>query len=918
MRIRSQRPVAAPNAFHGVVSQRHILRRHAGVSTIIAAIFILAVLVTFIVSFTLIMGKLASVVSRIARSGAEAVRRAGENLAFYGITVYSDGVEATVVNKGDSPIIICGYVLRNNSLVEYGSLNPPTYVAPMSEAQVFIPSSKPLSSSSEYVVTLVSSDGASFQASYPLPTVATATAAPTTTAIRAGLLNTYLPGTAEDGTVTWEGVAPVPAKEVREGNVTSYNVTAGEQEAPAQPCYLNLSDGKEVNVTAEETVVRVGRAAVFWSDFSVNPFTSGALKPLNATAEWEWVPSGYIEQLNDQDGEFIALTHLTKPLNPSTDTVYVLMKANISATGAPDVRADAVYDGVGGFYTLGASTAPRPGAPPGSIASVEIWLRSAGAWTQLYPPPGPAPPPPPLPPGTQVPGLNQWFWVLSKWEPGGDMYVTLYNSQGAEINTGNAVDDTVSPTAVGIGTYYSTAAFDDVVVTVNASPAYVTVVNTPPYATVALYDSAGNLVAEATASAQGVATLDVLTDPIVRGGNITVYTAAGVKYASAVFPAVVGGDTYAVEYAVSVSAESITNLSGASAILSMDVGVSTRANVSTVNYTVYAYDWATGGYVVVGSGSGSVSENISGLPPQLIDQVNGTALLRLTEYCSQPFNVSLDELNAFPTVAVPTSEPVLMVGEGGSQHIAVLTLESTAEGVKASLWGVIDAHTLFDGHADIAFDNYTTDELYLLNTTGIYNSTLLRPGVWTLLTAAIHSSGAGARLEVMHNPATGSTVLAVMPGEGNDSIYVYNLSNGSVFARPYGALGLNESMPYAVSALNGTTLFTILQNTSSTAATLLEYDPFTNTLLIPPDNRTNLMPGLYNVGLAYGGRSLWLVLNGGSLYRVDPVYGTFTHLNTLYLPAPLGPGDRLEWFSDYLLLVRASGTSEIWVLPLPP
>ena len=894
------------------------LPRRRGVSTIIAAIFILAVLVTFIVSFTLIMGRLAGVVSRVARSNEEVIKRANEDLEFYGITVYSDGIDLAVVNKGDSPVIVCGYVLRNDSLLEYGTLNPPTYVPPMREAHIFIPSSKPLSPNSQYVITLVSRDGASFKTSYPPPPAPATTAAPSTTALQASLLNTYLPGTAEDGTVTWEGIAPIPAKEVRGGNVTSYNVTSGTQVAPAKPYYLNLSDGEEVNVTAEETVVRVGRAAVFWSDFNTNPFTSGALKPLNTTAEWLWVPSGYVEQLNDQDGEFIALAHLTRPINPSTDTIYVLMEANISAAGAPDVRADAIYDGPGGFYTQGASTAPRPGVPPGSVASVEIWLRSAGAWTQLYPPAGPAPPPPPLPPGTQVPGLNQWFWVLSEHEPDGSMYVTLYNSQGVAISTGNVLDTTVSPTSIGIGTYYSTAAFDDVVITVNASPAYVTVENTPPYATVALYDSAGNLVAEATASAQGVATLNVLTDPIVRDGNITVYTATGAKYASAVFPAVVGGDTYAVEYAVSVTDEAVVSLSGSSAVVSMDVGAAAQANVSAVNYTIYAYDWATGGYVEVGSGSGSLSINVSGLPPQLINQSNGTALLRLSEYSSQPFNVSIDELNAFPTVAVPTLEPALMVGEGGSHYIAVLTLKAGAEGVTASLWGVIDAHSEFNGYADIAFDNYSTDYLYLINTTGIYNTTLLNPSTWTLVTSALHSTGAGVRLEVLHNPSTGSTVLTVMPGEGNDTIYVYNVSDGSILARPYGGLGLNASTPYAVSASNGTTLFTILQNTSSTAATLLEYDPFTNTVFIPPSNSSNAMPGLYSVGLAYGGESLWLILNGGSLYRVDPTYGTFTHLNTEYLPAPLGPGDRLEYFDNYLILVRGSGTSEVWVVPLPP
>ncbi len=170
----------------------------------------------------------------------------------------------------------------------------------------------------------------------------------------------------------------------------------------------------------------------------------------------------------------------------------------------------------------------------------------------------------------------------------------------------------------------------------------------------------------------------------------------------------------------------------------------------------------------------------------------------------------------------------------------------------------------------------------------------------------------------MHDSVSGRTYLVVLPGVGNQSFCVYNLTaypSGGAWLISFASRGLNVSSPYTVSAVVGAKVYTILQNTTSKAAVLVAVDPFTNSTFVPPSNTANFMPGLSNVGLAYDGKYLWLMLEGGSLYKVNPTYANFTNVPVLFLPAPIGYGDRMEYYNGALILVRDSGSSEVWVIP---
>ncbi len=885
-----------------------MMRRYGpsrGVSSIIAAIFILAALLTFILAFTMIMQRLAQTTSKIAESGEILLKKVGQKLVFNEISVSGNEVNVTVTNEGSEPIILTDYILRNDTLKEYGALSPPVYIPPYQRVKVKIRSLKPLSPQSEYVIVLISSLGNSFKAKYPLPVPPSALPG-----VKAELLSTYLARTASDGTVTWEGLAPLPIPEVRGGDVVKYEVAAGAAASTPPPYYLNLTDNKVVSVSAEKSLVLVKRSAVFWSDFSSNPFATGELTSLNSTANWVWVRKGYIEQLTSSGGEYIVLAHLLAPVNPSKDSVYLLVKANLSSAPVPLSAGytDTIFMSSNGFYTLGISNSPAPGAPPGSVASPEIWLYTT-IWRRL------SGPPPPIPPGTVVPHLNEWYWILSYRSPSGYLVVGEFNSQGSLVTYADALDNTVSPVEFGLGTYDSIAAFDDLVITVNASPIYVNVSGVPAGYEVVIYNSTGLPVASAQAGLNNVASLNVLTQPIIRNGNITVFTPTGRKYVSAVFPVIVGGDEYAVKYAVKLVDYSVVNLSGITKISSVGIGVSASSTLSSTIITVRAYDWRNQAFINVLSGSYSLNTNVTGLPSTLINSSNGTSVLELIAYADAPFTLTIDSLNSFPTVLITQRTHVLIVGEGGTDYIDIYRLLPSSTGnVSVRYWGSIDAHTLFNGEADISFDNYSSNTLLLINSSGIYNVSLVNPASWGVITKAIKATGLGVRLEVAYSPGNGVR-LVVMPGEGNNSIYVYTPSTGAVIARDFSSLSLSVSTPYTSSACNGTVFYTILENRSSYSAVLVEFNPFSNVFFIPPKNSTNSMPGINSVGLAYGGGYLWLMLSGGSLYRINPLTAQSNHINVVLLPAPIGYGDRLEYFNNLLILVRASGSSEIWVIP---
>jgi hypothetical protein len=81
----------------------------------------------------------------------------------------------------------------------------------------------------------------------------------------------------------------------------------------------------------------------------------------------------------------------------------------------------------------------------------------------------------------------------------------------------------------------------------------------------------------------------------------------------------------------------------------------------------------------------------------------------------------------------------------------------------------ISTNSVFNGSSSIAIGSGT---IYLLNTSDVYTYDY-STSMWRLVTSACRASGAGAGLGVVGDG------VVVVPGVGNDTLCVYNLTTGS-------------------------------------------------------------------------------------------------------------------------------------------
>ncbi len=886
-------------------------RNRKAVSTIIAAIFILATLLAFLLAFMFIMQQMATTTSNVIRANQLLLKKQQERLTINSITITGTSVTITATNDGTQPIILVAYIIRNNTVKIVGKITPEKYIAPQTKTTITITTPQPLSPASTYVITLISKLGNAFKATYPIPT----TNATTLPGIQATLANTYLPRTAGPGTVTWAGTAKIPTPQTRAGNVYTYKALTGTVNPTNQPTNLNYADNQNVTVTPASSYIiqRVKRTAIFYDDFQNNPFTDGNRTIGKET--WTGNQTGhYIEQTDSSTGEYIAIINRALNTLYSTSTIFILAKMNATSLVTSYSEPDIVLYGSNGFYALGAESnfiATR-------LRYTEIWLYYLGSWTELsY--------------STIFPGINPntWFWTMVFRAPTGEMNITVYDSSWSKGGSASTINTDVNLNQAGLGTYEVTASFDDVVVTANATPLYVNFTNIPPgFDEVLIYNSTGSLVSNMAPVISGSAYVRVY-QPIIRGGKVVLYNSVTGNTLSFLVSMIVGGDVYEFiqKYVSSLEVRTQVDLSGTvsvsgSRVASTGVGLALQSSSSTTDFEVYAYDWVSGAFVKVFNGTFAAHLNVTGLWASFVNSVNGSVVLRFVAYDDSAFTLQVDCLNAFSDVWVPLSRDVLLVGEGGTDYVDVFKLSGVAPGsVAMSYWETIGVPgTVFNGSVGIAYDGYVTYSLLMVNGSGVYKLDLLNPSAPPILvtSACRASGGGGVRAEVVHDSATGKTYLVVLPGVGNQSFCVYNLTaypSGGAWLIGFASRGLNVSSPYTVSAVVGASVYTVLQNVTSKAAVLVAVDPFANSTFVPPSNTANFMPGLSNVGLTYDGRYLWLMLEGGSLYKVDPMYANFTNVPVLLLPPPVGYGDRMEYYNDALILVRDSGSSEIWVIP---
>ena len=464
----------------------------------------------------------------------------------------------------------------------------------------------------------------------------------------------------------------------------------------------------------------------------------------------------------------------------------------------------------------------------------------------------------------------------------------------------------LNPDKVGLGGYKEegeqlTVCFDNVVVA-DVTPEFVNVTGVPVGYEVRLYDGSGALVDSGVAGSSGTVSLHVWDAGfIIPNGTLELYDESGRLVASRSFDYVVGGYVYEVteRYGGDVAVKSSFDVLR---VLELKPRVSMSAN-TTVDMYLYIYNYSSGEFELLKHVSGRVwDENVTSLSDIGNYVSNNEVILRLKVLSDVPFVASVDMLNSYAK-AITGLESInaSLIGIGGSDEIAVYRLSTDSSGnLSISYYGSIRARSVFDGYADITY-NSNNYELYLLNLSGIYAFNYTGNN-WRIVTTEIRATGRGCRLEVV-----GGYLVAV-PGEGNDTIYVYDIKSGVIIHNISNISTYGSVTEYEVTAVSNNKLYITLNST-----------PLPKLIVI--DVEAGDIVKVYNIssiklcGMTYDGSNyLYIISEFGPIYRLDLSTSKLETLSTALIFYPHGIGDRLEYYSDYLLFIRDDGTSELYVI----
>ncbi len=495
-------------------------------------------------------------------------------------------------------------------------------------------------------------------------------------------------------------------------------------------------------------------------------------------------------------------------------------------------------------------------------------------------------------------------------------------------------DTSIRPNIAGLVVYYPSnqAYFDNFIVS-KANPRWLNVtvvVNGSPVGsgwTVELYNGTGDLVATATTDSTGTASLDVLWQPIVWRATLKIYDPANtlqavVRASDFGLVNLYGGNAYEVSiddvYSVVLSVESqvptsiLSDLAGASVWYVFSVNAS-------ANYFVQAYDWVQDTWSILASGTYTppvtVNANAS-IGSSYVNPVNGSVLIKLVVYSTQPLQVSVDVLNSVYKYYTYTVFDALLVGVGGTSLVDVYSYTS---GGLVYMYS-INVGSVFNGSTLIAYDPVGR-RLVLANTSGIYVGLLSAQPGFGLVVSDCNTVPGPAALEVVNT--TSNSYAIVVKSDGG--YCVVDLSTNTTVAS--GVVGVSGC---SLALAPPQTYIASARDPGSLAVFLVGYCTNTGQAVLVRGvlqgstvswSTLSALPGSRSVGLvAEDSSTLWLILSGGSLYKVyyNTTLGSWSYtLANVSIPfTPIDPGDRLEVLdATSLVFVRADYTNEIWRIP---
>ncbi len=733
------------------------------------------------------------------------------------------------------------------------------------------------------------------------------------------------------------------------GTITNLSISA--QSYNGTTTDLEYIDSRYLNASAllvPPNIILLSRNAKVYTNFSTNPFTMPTTSPqylINYSsasyASWYWGSYGYTDggilynsslsytflfgYVLSSQNLAVGLAYNNYSIMPSNENWSISTKIyvpSISSTnfttrgslsyalyvfeGAAFVQNESFYYGAGILAVYNSTSRSTTYAIAIENSTSQGIMITIGNTLSITP---------------------GWYIIYAEYNPlKHSLSVELLNLSGVTIATYSFVDtSTTKPNPVYAGVtalQYLNASSTSLLASISCSPqslfddliagpgniTTITITDIPNGYTVEIMNSSGEVISSTT-SINGIANINVIINPIIHNGTIIVINTNGVVQLSKSFSLILGGDTYQYlpsRYQVEVSIDThidLRNVINDTHYWNLYAPLYLSTNDTYVNVSLYAYNLQLDEYINVFNSINtlSLSTNISLSPPALyLNTSSGNVKIILVIYSNNPFNISLNTLNAFLNALTEgTKAPLLLVGTGNSNYIDVYQVSITTTGPQVKYLYSIDSHTTFNGKVSIASDD---ERLYLINSSGIYYTYVIPNANFTLLTSACRATGVGAQLTALN--LSGITYLIALPGNGNNTLCVVNVSNGVVTTLN---LGSAQGYNYSVSAYNSSCAWFVVNASGYPELIQVCGSSFTVTPLL---NLTTTK----NVGLAYCGslNELVMLSEGGPSYVIDLLTKSLTRDGSLPF-YPVGLGDRLGCYNGYAFFVRADETNELWV-----
>uniref|UniRef100_A0A7C4FHQ1 DUF2341 domain-containing protein n=1 Tax=Ignisphaera aggregans TaxID=334771 RepID=A0A7C4FHQ1_9CREN len=604
------------------------------------------------------------------------------------------------------------------------------------------------------------------------------------------------------GATTWLGKAAIP---------TTKSGTTNK----SYPQHLE-------SIPIDYTIARTGRGAVTYTDFEVYPVPGWTARG-GVWSSASGYKGGALRGADNNGGLGGASQYYyNTDLSQQYSSLWVSAKTRlVSGVGFHGIAL--LNGGRNRLYAIVVATGGR----------VEVWsynVEARNGWQRLA--------------QATIPGYSSanWYTIVTRYavaQNAVNFYVYVYDTSGnqvASLTTSSTHRRRFTPAYVGVIVDGVTALFEDFIISA-ADPRYVTVSGLGG-GYVVVIDNLGDTVGSAANGAS--VSVSVVSDIVVGtgvDGKIRVYDSNGDLVAEYVASdCILGGDSYALYPRLySASFSDVASLSNVVQLFSANVSLSLTTNTST---TLDLY--VNGTLVVSRDVSGGFSDSIP-IPSNLLQG-------------AQVFNVTL-VLKALSPFQVVVS--VLQVSGFGYFEDHVIDAHLLGSGTEIRFYNAtelisassleplynVSTYVQFNGSVAIAY-NSTNYVLYMVNGSGVY---AWNPLGWSLETDGCRAVGPGARVEVVES------FIAVLPGEPSSYVCVYDASRDVAYNI---SLATYRFYRYTASAVNGTSIvFTALDSRGGVVLASLD-------LLTNETRQLAVVPLSCAAGLAVDGSRVYIVSCG--------------------------------------------------------